>query len=101
MENLKEKNGEIKEKINHDIWRTLKLFRKVDGNPPIIQGLDFLGERNILILGRGNSVGDCIKDGIVLYKMLYTEHNLNIAKTYLAKDCRIEIDADSGLILKG
>jgi hypothetical protein len=86
---------------DHEVWRSLKLFRKLDGQPPVIEGLDFLGPRRELILGRGNATGDLLHGDSVVYSMLYTEHNLKIAKTYLAIGCKIVIPSDPGLTLEG
>jgi hypothetical protein len=85
----------------HEVWRYLRLFRKLDGNPPVISNMDILGPRKELILGRGNSTGDVLPNGVIVYSMLYTEHNLSIAKTYLSAGCKIVIPSDPGLTLEG
>jgi len=100
MAATKEKSEKTNDSV-HQVLRYLKLFRKLEGTPPVIEGLDILGPRKELILGRGNATGDELHGNCFVYSILYTEHNLEKAKTYLAKGCKIVVPSDPGLTLEG
>lgn len=78
------------------LWREIKLFRQVEGNPLVIYGLDTIGNNGDIVKGLGTSTGELVGGGQI-FKFLLTEKNLTIAKSYLSGNSYVLIEPDPGL----
>lgn len=83
----------------HSIYRDLVFKRFIIGLDPVLNGLDKLNERNDI--DRRCFVLSGERDGdFVIYKMLYTKHNLDVCLSYKNDKSEIIVAPDSGLHIK-